>query len=370
MENKTNLRLTSIIISAIVTVAFICGCIQESHIKIIKNNGKSLDWSHTKNLIAFGKKDIDGYYDVYVMKPDGSDEKCLTCNNPDIPKHNGNPAWHHSGEYIVFTAEKSDAPDDFDEWAIPGTGFNCDLWVMTGDGEEFYQLTDYPLTQPYKAIIHPQFSHDGKTLFWAEKVRYGESFGGGWALKIADFAVDNNVPHIDNIVTYEPGEWNCFYESHGFSKDDNKILFSGNLKSDQTPVGLDIYEFNIETDQLTRLTDSDNDWDEHAHYSPDESKIAWMSSTGFDIEWGDISGHNWKKYLITELWIMDVTGSNKQRVTYFNEPGYPEYMNGKRCVVSDSAWSPDGKEIIATVAYETSWGVKSKIVIIEIENLT
>ena len=28
--------------------------------------------------------------------------------------------------------------------AIPGEGFNCDLWVMTSGGEKFYQLTELP----------------------------------------------------------------------------------------------------------------------------------------------------------------------------------------------------------------------------------
>ena len=376
MKNKTKFGLI------IVTVILISGCAQKSapkenedyreeyevkSITTIKEYGKSLDWSHTKNLIAFGKRGKDGYYDVCIMKPDGSDELCLTCDKEGCPqKHNGNPAWHPSGDYIVFTAEKKEMSDDplVKEYAVPGTGFNCDLWLMTSDGENFYQLADPPMM---RAVIHPQFSHDGKKLFWAERTKPGESFGGKWVLKIADFVIDSKGPRLDNIKVYEPGEWDCFYESHAFSTDDKKILFSGNLKSGQSSVGLDIYELNLETNQLKRLTETPNDWDEHAHYSPDGKKIAWMSSTGFDIEWGDISGHNWQKYLITELWIMDTDGSNMQRLTYFNEPGYPEYMGGARCVVSDSTWSPDGRKIAALVAYETRWGLRSKIVMIEFE---
>ena len=41
---------------------------------------KDMDWSHTRNLIAFGKYGTDGYVDVAIMKPDGSEERCLTCN--------------------------------------------------------------------------------------------------------------------------------------------------------------------------------------------------------------------------------------------------------------------------------------------------
>jgi hypothetical protein len=64
---------------------------------------------------------------------------------------------------------------------------------------------------------------------------------------------------------------------------------------------------------------------------------------------------------------MDADGSNKQQLTYFNEPGHPEYMNGKRCVVADSIWRPDGKKIAALVTYESHWGLRSKIIMIEFE---
>ena len=94
-----------------------------------------------------------------------------------------------------------------------------------------------------------------------------------------------------------------------------------------------------------------------------------MSSTGFDIDFISIEGHEWKKYIETELWIMDADGSGKQRLTYFNEPGYPEYMDGNRCVISDISWGPEGNKIIALVAYEGEGFtvLKSKIVTIDLE---
>jgi len=113
-------------------------------IKENEENGKSLDWCAANNLIAFGKKGPDGYYDVYIMEPDGSDEICLT-DKPGAPKkHNGNPAWHPSGEYIVFTAQNEDAGGHLvDEYAIPGRGFNCNLWLTTKDGSKFCSSPSY-----------------------------------------------------------------------------------------------------------------------------------------------------------------------------------------------------------------------------------
>jgi len=105
MKNKTKYGL---IIATIVAVMLISGCAQKSapveennytedykvkNITTIKEYGKSMDWSHTKDMIAFGKRGKDGYYDVCIMNSDGSGEICLTCNKEGCPqKHNGNPA--------------------------------------------------------------------------------------------------------------------------------------------------------------------------------------------------------------------------------------------------------------------------------------
>lgn len=372
MVNKLRLG-TAALLLLVVSLVFCFQTEAEAYkvksIKTIKKYGKSLDWSKKTNLIASAVRGNDGYYDVFVMRPDGLGENNLTSGASGCPqKNNGNPCWHPSGDYIVFTAEKEANSAENKKWAIPGTGFNCDLWVMTSDGKEFYQLTDYPLKAPYIGVIHPQFSHDGKKLLWAERVKRGQSFGGGWVLKVADFVTSGEAPSIKNIKTYDPGKQSCFYESHAFSKDDSKILFSGNLQPGQPSVGLDLYELDLRTKKVKMLTDSFNDWDEHAHYSPDGKSIAWMSSTGIDIDYkNDTSGHSWGKYLTTEFWVMNADGSGKQRLTYFNEPGYPEYKGGARCIVSDSSWSPDGKSIVAMMAYETKGRLRGNIVMIELE---
>ncbi|PIY60270.1 hypothetical protein COY95_02655, partial [Candidatus Woesearchaeota archaeon CG_4_10_14_0_8_um_filter_47_5] len=46
-----------------------------------------------------------------------------------------------------------------------------------------------------------------------------------------------------------------------------------------------------------------------------------------------------------DLYLMDANGSNKKRLTYFNEPGYPEY-DGQLHNVGEGSWSPDGTRYI------------------------
>jgi hypothetical protein len=137
---------------------------------LVKEGGYRVDWSHNLDLIAFDQLDVDGYYDVCVMNPDGTGEQCLT-DDPSTPKgHKGCAAWHPSGEYIAFTCEKEKYFGKrlflLSRWlsklAVPGEGVNCDLWTMKSDGSEFWQLTNLPTKtrlfdrQPYTGDNHTQ----------------------------------------------------------------------------------------------------------------------------------------------------------------------------------------------------------------------
>jgi len=331
---------------------------------LVNSLAKTLDWCPENDLIAFERFGADGYVDTHVLNPENGQIRALTDGNPLCPqKNNGNSAWHPSGRYIVFTAEKPSNPLALRREAIPGSGYNCDLWLASADATAFYPLTDYPLYS--RAVIHPHFSHDGNKLFWAE--RLGKSSGSGWgewALKIADFATGANGPNLSNVQTYQPGQYHYFYESHCFNADDSRILYSANADG-QSDSGFDIYEMNLITGETTNLTHTPNDWDEHAHYSPDGKHIAWMSATGLGINMTSIGDYAWEEQLITELWLMNSNGTDKQRLTHFNDDGYAESLGGKRAIVSDMTWSPDSRKLAVLVALPDS-PEKSSVFLVEL----
>ena len=72
---------------------------------------------------------------------------------------------------------------------------------------------------------------------------------------------------------------------------------------------------------------------------------------------------------------MDSDGSNKQRLTFFNEPGHPhhdEFVDiSNKTIVSDNSWSPDGTELVVLLAYdnEQTGKMNSKILKIELEDM-
>ena len=73
-------------------------------------------------------------------------------------------------------------------------------------------------------------------------------------------------------------------------------------------------------------------WDEHAHLSPLHDAFSWMSSTPYGTEATDDYG----QWLRTELWLMDLDGSNQRRITFFNET--------EQVIVADNDWNPAATE--------------------------
>ncbi len=323
---------------------------------IVSHRGGRVDWSHTNNIIAHSRYGRDGFYDLWIMYPDGSGAKCLTCNNPVIsPLHNGQPAWHPNGRYIVFQSQDPRFPHskkiDY-AYTQPGHGLHNNLWLTDKDGRNFYQLTK---TKRGEAVLHPCFSPDGTKLLWSQKVGKDKL---DWAIMVADF-VEHPEPHLENRKSFQPAG-RVWYEAHEFSQDGSKILCTI-ASGDRPYYNYDIWEMDISTQRLKQLTHTSDIWDEHAHYSPDGRKISWVSSKGYPY-----NPEKWGSSLKTELWVMRSDGSNKTKITHFNEPGYPEY-NTERIIMSDNSWAPDGKRIIATIVSPNKGRKSTRIVMIDIE---
>ncbi|TAL34825.1 MAG: hypothetical protein EPN97_08160 [Alphaproteobacteria bacterium] len=327
---------------------------------LISGHGGRVDWGGN-SLIAYDQQDKDGWFQVWTMKPDGTGRHCITCGDGFPKRHNGNPAWHPSGKYIVFQSldENIKMPWLWGKlyriYTNPGAGVNNNIWIASSNGKRAWQMT---VLGKGKGVLHPHFSHDGKTLIWAEMTSTKPGPFGSWVIRKAAFIERGGGPAVTDVETLAPGDLQ-FYETHSFTPDDKSIVFTGKAL-DSKSHALDIYRYDFDSKKLTVLTDPELDeWDEHAQVSPDGAKILWMSSA-------DIKPNTRGPFVKTDYWMMNIDGSDKQRITRFNDKGAPEYLPGK-VVCADSSWSPDGKKFIAYVEHNSTATKAGDIVVVGVK---
>jgi Tol biopolymer transport system component len=266
-------------------------------------------------------KGSDGYYDISLIRPDGSEERCVTDDTGGkLPNgNNGQPAWHPSSRYLVFQAQKK---QDVGNWgrdiaSTPGLGMHSNLWLLDLDTENFHQLTDTPNTND-SGVLHPHFSKDGKKLSWAERVK------GDWRLVTADFAPPSTL--TDHKVFKPVGT--TFYENHGFSGDGRYLTFTaGELHKFKTKV----YRLDLQTGEHLEL--AGQKYNESALYTPRDQHIVWMTSRE-----NNNPG--------TDYWVMDPEGRNKRRITDFNNPKLKSFRQ-QVIFAADHSFSPDGRNFAA-----------------------
>jgi hypothetical protein len=323
------------------------------------------DWT---NFIAFDHVDLDGFYDLAVSNFKRTSARTLTRGIPGLPqRHIGNPTIHTSGRYIIFQTQKDSTLGGeenkawftyvFDSYiGSPGKGFDNDMWCVDLLDNSFYRLTTLPTkkslldTTKVTAILHPHFSKDGTKVLWAQAFDALADIGGRgkwglWQLNISDFVVKGGKPSLQNTISYKPGgllgdfTW-C--ESHSWTKNDSVVIFSMNSEG-QHDNHMDIYTLNIYDSTLTKLTDNYKTWDEHAQLTPDEKQLIYICSQGYDFDTTRAEAT-----LRTDYWLMNTDGSNKKRLTFFNDPAHPDHQiyGGQRIICGDASFSPNGDSLL------------------------
>jgi Tol biopolymer transport system component len=92
-------------------------------------------WSRNGSKLAFvcAKKDDKG--DIWIMNPDGSNQRCVTIARPET--YDYFPTWSRDNSVIMFAS------------AIKKKSNTWELWVVTRDGKQYKQLTNNEFTDSY-----------------------------------------------------------------------------------------------------------------------------------------------------------------------------------------------------------------------------
>ncbi len=304
--------------------------VQNVRLNDFRGAGGRLDWSRDGRMVVFDRKGKDGKYDLYLSIDSGEPEP-LTVDHPDLPhgerRNFGQPAFDPSGRYIVYQAEKEKHPFCFELSTNPGAGVYNDIWIYDLQTKRTWPIWVVP-NDKHHGVLHPQFSHDGKQLSWSDlyktaNIKDPALVAGAWKLKVADFSPEG----LRNVKEFQPGE-EVIYENHGFSPDDQWLMFTTNMTEENPVTNSQIYKMHLASKEIVQLTD--RDYNEHAHMSPDGKYIVWMSTR-------DLGGEGNMYAVGTEYWIMRSDGSDKQRLTFMNEESHPHFR-GLFGVNADFAW--------------------------------
>ncbi len=328
-----------------------------------------VDLSADGKRLLYGRRDPrDWYYDLWVSRPSGREQECLGCSLPEPSKHRGGATWHPSGEFLAFSAENSDVRTRrADRLAEPGTALNTNLWVMTADGSKAWQLTDYETDyKEPRGVLGPTFSPDGAKIAWTGPVsrsRPGPGLEWGeWAIFLADFVVEDDVPVLKNARQVQPGAQHAFYQVDDWSPDGGRLLVSANPRAGQGVESLDIWRYDLASGNFRRLTQTP-DWDHLAHYSADGRHIYWASTRDLGVRFRSVEGLNWRRDIRTELWAMGADGAEPRRLTFFNTKGNRDntwfrtkVFAASRVFVGDNLALLDGTRVVAVLGYEGASG--------------
>lgn len=334
-------------------------------------DGSQAKLSKVNDWIVFSKK-INGILQVHKMKTDGSNLQCLTCGKT-IPGaksngHRGQPAWHPSGNYIIFLANNEHSRPLLRFTDFPGIATNVDVYIMTADGNSYWKITDYAASW---GALYPVFSHNGQKITWSEdnscsrtscpvqdpdggccvfksdvKNRAPGEELGLWQIMTSNLSFNGSTPVWDTPVGITVNyEGKRVLEGAGFTGDDNGLVFESadiNLSNNHA-ICADVYKSDLSGNysSFVKLSNSPLSHEENTDYSPSGRKIAYTS--------GPAVGITYK----TDLYIANADGTGETRLTHFIDPSVPcsqgtyvncydQYMD----IVGDPTWSSDGRKIL------------------------
>ncbi|HYG49809.1 MAG TPA: hypothetical protein VD905_02850, partial [Flavobacteriales bacterium] len=300
---------------------------QNVTITVWKDSAMGALYNRATHTVAYNKPDKKGNYKIYLSDTVGNNVKPLRYAGWRDDRHQWAEEWHPSGKYIFCYVEKAEyvkekghkrKPVD----AVPGYGAYTDLWLVSVDGKQAWQLTNLPNSYS-SGIIHSAITEDGTQFGWSERVQapkfLDKNLGAGvYVLRVADFVFDT-VPRFSNIRTFEPGGVPALNEMDSFSKDKTTLAFYSTYAC-KNIITTPIYTLNMVSGEIKQLTDKS--FAQAPTYTPDGKHIVYMTGHECDIFLGQLQGADW--------WIMDTDGDNKRRLTYMNKRNHAQSVNRYR----------------------------------------
>ncbi|MCH7783298.1 twin-arginine translocase subunit TatC [candidate division KSB1 bacterium] len=260
----------------------------EPHISSIPPYGKLDDWHPQSNWVAVVHMDsvdfdLDGFKDDLYYGLWHLETHTLEIQPLNVLHGFGDIKWSPDGKKLVmesgghiYTVEVPRIDPVFVDMTT--------LKQLTSEGGNFF----------------PEWSPDGEWIVYDSNVNDPKGASVIWKMR-------SDGSQKTDIGTQLVGEW----RTPDWSPDGRRIVFRNYVNS-----GGEIYTMDINGNNLERLTFDDRS-DQNPKYSPDGSKIAYITSTN--------KGE-------TSIRVMNTDGSNNRQISPIDAMSF--------------AWRPDGKKII------------------------
>ena len=249
----------------------------------------------TSTRILFGSP-CSGNYELYTMRPDGSEVVQIT----NLETDDREPAWSPDNSQIVFRSNRNEGGTN------PEGEF--EIFTMQADGSNVRQLTRNGCDDR-----HPFFSADGKKVYFVSMTAED---------KFQLFSIAIESGKLKQVTHLEGGA-----KMPSTSKDGSWLLFQtdGGPATNNTQ---EIYKMRPDGSELTRLTNNDAH-DKVPQFSPDGTYITFQSKRDGDYE----------------IYRMKADGTEQARLTH---------VEGKD---KRTSWSPDGEKIVFQSTRTGHWEI-------------
>jgi hypothetical protein len=323
--------------------------------RVVTENGGFLDWCARSNTIAFTREGRNAWIsDLYAIQPDGSGERCITCDNKALlegaesgtarraRRFRSNPAWHPSCEFLLI--QVAGAHFKAGPYEVPPFGIHDDLWLVAADGSWAERIE---AVDRLGGSMSPVFSELGDRLFWSSRqdshplqpypqgplnrTPGRQNPWDGWRLVVADFERPPGGPAVLS------NRRELYGDEIGIKR--AAALVGETLWFSLTPGpnGLvdEIFRAPLDDGQRVSLFESPKTWEEQPQPSPWGTLVAYRSSlpTAWEFPPHPVGT------LRLELWALTRDG-RRLPLTALNNMD-----RRRRVLVQDFAWGPTGQEI-------------------------
>ncbi|MCH2169187.1 hypothetical protein MK489_00270 [Myxococcota bacterium] len=336
--------------------------------RVVTEEGGFLDWCHASNLIAFAYETHRSASEIYTIRPDGSDRRCVTCDTPEFGntkargirsnrgrRYKSAPAWHPSCEFMVVQVGSNDFRPTI--WERPPFGIHNELWIVAADGSWAEQLVP---VEKGEGVMSPHFSDLGTRLVWAARKPTGKKVGQtridptplsespwtGWYLSVTDFVRPHGGPSVLSNPVESLRKHTGFFRPSALTGD--TLWFTRTWK--ERKMADKLQRSNLDGSNDETLYDSRNTWEDQGEPSPWGTLLTFRSSQPY--AWrnpGSPMGH-----LHLELWALN---HDREAIQLTHYDG--KVNDSRRSLVEDYAWGPRGREI-AVYVKQFTYGEKPR----------